>query len=286
LRLWHAAEGHPRSRSDAQGGREFAQRGKGAEGRLDYLGNDGGAGIGSGPGNTIGGGLALLDGDRVAVGLVGDSDFIQGSTAVWTAAHYRIPALLIVSNNHSHLNDELIQRRVAKQRGRTEENSWIGQRIDDPRVSITKIAQGYGAETIGRSRSWATSSRPLLGDWSSCGRVRSASSMSVWCPARRHVSRSTSPKPSNRRPPVVEPHRPVQGSSKSGFAGRPGAPSRGSSGPRRAFMTARPRRLRKAEDRAIVAQAVRPLLARSGRAVPRARTNASELHCDGARAAS
>jgi len=93
---------------------------------MDYLGNDGGAGVGSGPGNTIGCALGLLGGDRIAVGVIGDSDFIQGATALWTAAHYGIAALLIVSNNRSHLNDELIQMRVAKQRGRQPANAWIG----------------------------------------------------------------------------------------------------------------------------------------------------------------
>jgi thiamine pyrophosphate-dependent acetolactate synthase large subunit-like protein len=116
---------------------------------MDYLGNDGGAGVGSGPGNTIGCALGLLGSDRVAVGVIGDSDFIQGSTALWTAAHYGIAALLIVSNNRSHLNDELIQMRVAKQRGRQPANAWIGQRIEDPDVDIRKIAEGYGAEVIG-----------------------------------------------------------------------------------------------------------------------------------------
>jgi thiamine pyrophosphate-dependent acetolactate synthase large subunit-like protein len=118
-------------------------------GPMDYLGNDGGAGVGSGPGNTVGGALALMDSGRIAVGLIGDSDFIQGATAIWTAAHYKIPALLIVSNNRSHLNDELIQARVANQRGRAPENSWIGQRIDHPPVNISSVAAGYGAQTLG-----------------------------------------------------------------------------------------------------------------------------------------
>lgn len=116
---------------------------------MDYLGNDGGAGVGSGPGNTIGCALGLMDSNRVAVGVIGDSDFIQGATALWTAAHYGIGALLIVSNNKSHLNDELIQMRVARQRGREPANAWIGQRIDEPAVDIRKIAEGYGAEVLG-----------------------------------------------------------------------------------------------------------------------------------------
>jgi len=119
-------------------------------GPMDFLGNDGGAGIGSGPGMTFGAALALLGSGRLVLGVIGDGDFLQGSTALWTAAHYDIPALLIVANNRSHLNDELIQERVALQRGRNVDNRWIGQRIDDPPVDIVAIARGYGvaAESV------------------------------------------------------------------------------------------------------------------------------------------
>ncbi|MFM9970394.1 MAG: thiamine pyrophosphate-binding protein [Burkholderiales bacterium] len=116
---------------------------------MDHLGNDGGVGIGSGLGNTIGTALALQGTDRVAAAVIGDSDFLQGANALWTAAHYRIPLLVVVVNNRSHLNDELIQQRVAQQRGREPANSWIGQRIDDPAVDISGIARGFGAAVEG-----------------------------------------------------------------------------------------------------------------------------------------
>ena len=116
---------------------------------MDHLGNDGGVGIGSGLGNTIGTALALQGSDRVAAAVIGDSDFLQGANALWTAAHYRIPMLVVVVNNRSHLNDELIQQRVAVQREREPANSWIGQRIDDPAVDICGIARGFGAAVEG-----------------------------------------------------------------------------------------------------------------------------------------
>ena len=49
---------------------------------LDYIGHDGGAGVGSGPGMTVGAGLALKGSARIAVGLVGDGDFLMGNTAI------------------------------------------------------------------------------------------------------------------------------------------------------------------------------------------------------------
>ena len=116
---------------------------------LDYLGADGGGGIGSGPGMCVGAALALQGSGRVAVGITGDGDFLMGVTALWTACHYRIPLLLIISNNTSFFNDEMHQERVARERGRPVENRWIGQRINDPDIDLAAMARAQGALAFG-----------------------------------------------------------------------------------------------------------------------------------------
>lgn len=73
----------------------------------------------------------------------------MGVTAPWTACHYRIPLLLIVSNNTSFFNDEMHQERVAKERGRAVENRWIGQRMSDPDIDLAGMARAQGAVAIG-----------------------------------------------------------------------------------------------------------------------------------------
>jgi thiamine pyrophosphate-dependent acetolactate synthase large subunit-like protein len=116
---------------------------------LDYIGYDGGAGVGSGPGITVGAALALRGSGRLAVGLHGDGDFLMGNTAVWTATHYKIPCLMVVCNNRSFFNDERHQERIAVQRGRPPENRWIGQQIGDPDIDIATMARSMGAVGIG-----------------------------------------------------------------------------------------------------------------------------------------
>jgi len=116
---------------------------------LDYIGHDGGAGVGSGPGMTVGAGLALKGSGRIPIALMGDGDFLMGNTAVWTAAHYQIPCLMIVCNNRSFYNDELHQGRMAAHRGRPEENRWIGQHIAEPDIDIAAMARAQGAFGIG-----------------------------------------------------------------------------------------------------------------------------------------
>lgn len=116
---------------------------------LDYLGANGGGGVGAGPGMTVGAALALKGSGRLVVGIIGDGDFLMGVTALWTATHYRIPCLLLVANNRSFYNDELHQERVARERGRPVENKWIGQRIDEPDIDLAMMARAQGAVGIG-----------------------------------------------------------------------------------------------------------------------------------------
>ncbi len=116
---------------------------------LDYLGKDGGGGIGSGPGLSIGGALALKGSERLAVSVLGDGDCMMGVNAFWTAARYEIPLLTIIGNNRSYYNDELHQESVALKRGRNTANRWIGQGIDHPAPDIAKIAEGQGVLGIG-----------------------------------------------------------------------------------------------------------------------------------------
>lgn len=116
---------------------------------LDFLGGDGGAGIGSGPGIAIGAALALKGSGRVPVAILGDGDTTMGINALWTAAKYRIPLLIVVANNRSYFNDELHQERIARTRGRPEENRWIGQRLEDPVPDITALARGFGWTATG-----------------------------------------------------------------------------------------------------------------------------------------
>ena len=68
---------------------------------LAYLGKDGGGGLGSGPGLSVGAALALQGLGRHAISMLGDGDFCMGVTAIWTAVRHRIPLLVLINNNRS-----------------------------------------------------------------------------------------------------------------------------------------------------------------------------------------
>ena len=122
---------------------------------LAYLGKDGGGGLGSGPGLSVGSALALQGMGRYAVSMLGDGDFCMGVTAIWTAVRHRIPLLVLINNNRSYFNDELHQETVARTRGREAKNRWIGLRMEDPAPDIAKLAEAQGAVGIGPVKSAA-----------------------------------------------------------------------------------------------------------------------------------
>jgi thiamine pyrophosphate-dependent acetolactate synthase large subunit-like protein len=158
---------------------------------LDYIGYDGGSGIGSGPGITVGAGLALQGSGRIPTGVMGDGDFIMGNTAVWTAAHYGIACLMIVCNNRSFHADESHQRRVAEVRSRPQENRWIGARIEDPAVDLAQLSAAQGAVGIGPVTELSELERAIEQgiDAARTGKV---------CVIDVHVSREDDPAPSRR----------------------------------------------------------------------------------------
>jgi len=116
---------------------------------MAYLGKDGGGGLGSGPGLSVGAALALQSRGRYAISMLGDGDFCMGVTAIWTAVRHRIPLLVLINNNQSYFNDELHQDTVARTRGREAKNRWIGLRMEDPAPDIAKLAEAQGAVGIG-----------------------------------------------------------------------------------------------------------------------------------------
>jgi thiamine pyrophosphate-dependent acetolactate synthase large subunit-like protein len=116
---------------------------------LDYVGSEGGGGVGGGPGNAVGTALALKGSGRLVAAVCGDGDFMMSNSALWTAVHYRIPLLIVIANNRSFFNDELHQERVARIRSRPVENRWIGQRISEPDIDFAALARSQGAQGFG-----------------------------------------------------------------------------------------------------------------------------------------
>jgi thiamine pyrophosphate-dependent acetolactate synthase large subunit-like protein len=115
-----------------------------------YNGDCGGFGIGYDTPASVGGALAHREHGRLSIGIVGDGDFnFVGPGALWTAAHHKIPLLLIVHNNRAYHAEVMLVQRTAARRGRGNDNVDIGNVIRDPAPDYAKIAQGYGIHAEG-----------------------------------------------------------------------------------------------------------------------------------------
>lgn len=113
------------------------------------LGGSAGGGLGYGPGALVGAALAARDRGQFAIGILGDGDFLMSNTALWTAAHYHLPALFVINDNHSFGNDEEHQRHIAERRSRPLANSAIAVHIDEPKIDFSGMARSMGCVGVG-----------------------------------------------------------------------------------------------------------------------------------------
>lgn len=115
------------------------------------LGDDGGGGIGSGPGMSVGAALGLreVESKLLPLAVLGDGDFLMNASAIWTAVNQKVPLLIVIVNNHSFYNDEVHQESVAKERGRPVENKHVGIVMNGPDIDVSAVAKGFGAKSYG-----------------------------------------------------------------------------------------------------------------------------------------
>jgi acetolactate synthase I/II/III large subunit len=113
------------------------------------IGGGRGAGVGYGLPASIGAALGSKGSGRLCVSVLGDGDFLMTSNALWTAARYGIPLLILVFNNRSYYNDEEHQERMAVRRERPVENKGIGVDLKDPAPDLAALARALSVEGFG-----------------------------------------------------------------------------------------------------------------------------------------
>ena len=113
------------------------------------FGGSGGAGLGYGLPAALGVALAFRGAGKLCVNLQNDGDLLYVVSALYTAAHHRLPLLTVMCNNRTYGNDEEHQESVAKTRGRPVERKVVGIRIDDPAPDFAAIARGFGVHAEG-----------------------------------------------------------------------------------------------------------------------------------------
>src|SRR5215470_4811984 len=109
-----------------------------------YIGGQGGGGIGYNAPAAVGAALANKKYGRLSVNIQTDGDLNFAPGVLWTAAHHRIPMLIVMHNNRGYHAEVMFVERQCSLHNRGAENAHIGTKLTDPDISYAKMAQAYG----------------------------------------------------------------------------------------------------------------------------------------------
>ena len=114
-----------------------------------YLGQFPAAALGYGLGSSTGAALAARDRDRIVINIQADGDFNYMPGSIWSAAHHKLPMLIIMHNNRAWHMELMYVQYMAGVRGRGTDRAHIGTTFRDPYINFAKIAEGYGMKSEG-----------------------------------------------------------------------------------------------------------------------------------------
>jgi thiamine pyrophosphate-dependent acetolactate synthase large subunit-like protein len=108
------------------------------------FGGGGAAALGSSLPTAVGAALAHRKNGRLPVAIQTDGDLMYAPGALWTAAHHRIPLLLVMQNNRAYHQEVMHLQRMANLHQRTITNAAIGTTIKDPNIDYAALARSMG----------------------------------------------------------------------------------------------------------------------------------------------
>jgi benzoylformate decarboxylase len=113
----------------------------------------GAGGIGMGLPRAIG--VRLAHPDRPVVSVVGDGASLYSLTALWTAAHHKLPIVWVILDNKAYRT--LKQNTLKGRRPDAAQHEFVGADLTDPDIDFVAIAEGFGA------RAWRVTDPAKLG---------------------------------------------------------------------------------------------------------------------------
>lgn len=110
----------------------------------NFLGVSGGGGVGYIAPASVGAALANRDKGIVTVVIQPDGDLMYAPGVLWTAAHHKIPILMLMHNNRAYHQEWMHLQRMAGLHNRRMDNSHIGCTINDPNIDFASLARSVG----------------------------------------------------------------------------------------------------------------------------------------------
>jgi acetolactate synthase-1/2/3 large subunit len=119
------------------------------EKHYQYIGGSGSEGVGYMAPATVGGALANKKHGRLSIAIQTDGDLMVANGVLWTAAHHRIPLLIVMHNNRAYHQEVMGIQGLANRHNRGIDRVGIGTKIDDPNIDYAKLAQAMGVRAEG-----------------------------------------------------------------------------------------------------------------------------------------
>jgi thiamine pyrophosphate-dependent acetolactate synthase large subunit-like protein len=98
---------------------------------------------------SIGAALAHKKHGRFCFSIQPDGDLMYAPGVLWTAAHHRIPLLIVMNNNRAYHQEVMHLQRMANRHQRGITNAGIGTTIEDPNIDYATVARGLGVHGEG-----------------------------------------------------------------------------------------------------------------------------------------
>ena len=114
-----------------------------------YIGRAGGEGVGYYAPAAVGAALANRKYGRLTVAIQPDGDLMVAPGALWTAAHHKIPLLIVMQNNRAYHQEVMWFERQALLRNRSTEGLYTGFGLRDPNIDFAAMARSMGVGASG-----------------------------------------------------------------------------------------------------------------------------------------
>jgi thiamine pyrophosphate-dependent acetolactate synthase large subunit-like protein len=119
------------------------------EKHYQFIGGQGGYGVGYGAPASLGGALANRKHGRLTVAIQNDGDLMYAPGVLWTAAHHKIPLLSVMHNNRAYHQETMHVQRMSSRHQRGIDRAGIGTTLTDPTIDFAGLAKSLGVHSEG-----------------------------------------------------------------------------------------------------------------------------------------
>ena len=110
----------------------------------NFLGHSGAAGVGYIAPAAVGAALANRDKGILTAVIQPDGDLMYAPGVLWTAAHHKIPILMLMHNNRAYHQEVMHLQKMAGLHNRRMDTAKIGTAIEDPNIDFAGLARAQG----------------------------------------------------------------------------------------------------------------------------------------------